>query len=356
MLASLTKSIEQYLDPAKAQVGFIARMLEGDGLEPRDGADLLEVLHAIVASAPQTHSLAFIGSDGMAYEARRKDNAIARRIRRLREDEIGALAEAGSRPERRSYWAPPVYLAESGVTAVSLRRPVFDPGELLGMVVAAVDVRQLAAYVATLETEYGQNAFVLYDRDYVLAHTFLVTGFPGLGPERPLPRVDAIGDPVLAEIWRPGWEKRRLIAGDGHTARIGQDDYIYLYAELDQYGAVPWLVGSYFAERDIATQFERFVAAAIAGLGGLALAVASAVLFGRAVRGPINRLATAAEAVRSLDLDHVPRLPRSRFRELDSAASTFNAMLATLRAFALYVPRDLVRRLLARGDVTTLTS
>jgi adenylate cyclase len=52
----------------------------------------------------------------------------------------------------------------------------------------------------------------------------------------------------------------------------------------------------------------------------------------------------------------VPRLPRSRFRELDEAQRAFNAMLAALQAFALYVPQRLVLRLIARGDLAALLS
>jgi adenylate cyclase len=79
-------------------------------------------------------------------------------------------------------------------------------------------------------------------------------------------------------------------------------------------------------------------------------------LVARAVRRPMTRLATAAGAIRDLDLEHVPVLARSRFRELDDAASAFNAMVAGLRAFALYVPRSLVLALIRRGNVAALPS
>jgi adenylate cyclase len=52
----------------------------------------------------------------------------------------------------------------------------------------------------------------------------------------------------------------------------------------------------------------------------------------------------------------VPPLPCSRFRELDDAARAFNAMVAGLKAFALYVPRKLVLALIARGDLGALAS
>ncbi len=60
--------------------------------------------------------------------------------------------------------------------------------------------------------------------------------------------------------------------------------------------------------------------------------------------------------MQALSLDQVPTLPRSRLRELDDAMAAFNAMVGGLKAFALYVPRDLMRHLLARGDPATMAS
>ena len=49
-------------------------------------------------------------------------------------------------------------------------------------------------------------------------------------------------------------------------------------------------------------------------------------------------------------------LPASRFRELNDAATAFNVMLRGLRWFETYVPKRLVRRLVALGDARDLKS
>ena len=51
-----------------------------------------------------------------------------------------------------------------------------------------------------------------------------------------------------------------------------------------------------------------------------------------------------------MDVSLVEPLPRSHFTELDVQARSFNAMLAALRWFEIYVPRSLVRRLVGRGE------
>ena len=48
------------------------------------------------------------------------------------------------------------------------------------------------------------------------------------------------------------------------------------------------------------------------------------------------------------EFDRVERLRPSRLRELDEAARAFNRMMAGLRWFETYVPRQLVQRLVER--------
>jgi class 3 adenylate cyclase len=357
LLGSLVEHTERYLDPAREEVEFVADLIEHGELDLADHDRLLNTLRSVLAATPQVHALAFLDSQGWQALAARHEGRIRLAAERWTEDrQVTDLMRRTAQSESaEAYWGPPVYVPPAG-TVLNLRRPVFRDSTFVGIAIAAVRVAELSAFVAALETEIGQNAFILYDRDYVLAHRALEFDFPGLSEARPLPRVTEVGDPVLFDIWRDGWQHRGLIAGSGHQGKVAGQDYVYLYTPLADYADVPWLVGSYFAEDVIATQFRRLVQASLAGAFGLVLAVASAFLFGRVLRGPIDRLGYAASAARTLDLDSVPALRPSWFRELDDAARAFNGMVAALRAFALYVPRRLVTTLIARGEVATLPS
>ncbi|HEX6113749.1 MAG TPA: adenylate/guanylate cyclase domain-containing protein [Geminicoccaceae bacterium] len=357
LLGSLVEHIERYLEPARVQADYVAGLIERGELDPQDRDRLLGTMRSVLAAAPQVHALAFFDARGWQAVTARHEGRIQPVVERWSGDSqvMELMKDAEARGTTRAYWGPPVHTGGAG-TVLNLRRPVFRERVFLGITVAVVRVADLSAFIAALESELGQTAFILYDREYVLAHLALEFDFPGLSRQRPLPRINEVGDPVLFEIWRDGWQERGLIAGSGHQGNVAGQDYIYLYAPLADYADAPWLVGSYFAEDAIATQFRRLVQAAVAGLLGLVLAVASAFLFGRILRGPIDQLGAAASAVRTLDLDRVPTLRRSWFRELDDAARAFNGMTAALRAFALYVPRRLVTTLIARGDVAALPS
>lgn len=357
LIGALVTATHRHLNVVRAPAEFISSLVESGRLHPDDRDRLLDLCRAALAATPHVQAIAYIDARGWYAATYREGEEVREEVEAWSGDDLieAAMIEAEARARSNAYWAAPVYFEEAG-TNLNLRRPIFRDGSLAAMVVVTVRVAELSRFIASLETEIDQVAFILYDRDYVVAHRALESGFPGLGPDRPLPRVTEIDDPVLINIWRPGWQERRLEVGQGHHDEGGEEDHIFLYSSLQTFGDAPWLVGSYFAAEAIGAQVFRMFRALAVGVVALVAAVAAALLLGKALRAPIARLSDAAEAIRSLDLDRVPVLPGSRFRELDDAARAFNAMVSGLRAFALYVPRHLVLALIRRGEVGALRS
>jgi class 3 adenylate cyclase len=354
LLGALTSQTRRHLDATLAPCNVIADEIGSGRLDPGDDDRMRPLLYTLLAATPQVAAIVFFDVDGTRFAAFRVgDEILTDRQPWPEQADIGnALREVETRGS--AVWGPPTYDSPLG-TFLNLNVPVFEGTAFRGMATAIVTVQALSAFLGGLETEIGQNAFILYDRNYVLAHLALSQRFEGLSKDRPLPKVTEIGDPVLFTIWDEGWQEQALIAGRGHAGKAFDQEYVFLYDSLDAYADAPWLVGSYFSIDVIGTQFQRMAAAA----GSLLIVVLVAIatyLFGHFLRRPINRLAEAASAVRDLKLDAVPTLKRSHFTELDDAGQAFNAMVAALRAFSLYVPRDLVRRLIARGDVASLSS
>ena len=96
---------------------------------------------------------------------------------------------------------------------------------------------------------------------------------------------------------------------------------------------------------------RTFYAATVIALSMLGASLICAAFMAGAVSRPIRRAASGAAAIGSLDFDEVAPLPRSRFREINELAQSFNAMLDGLKAFGRYVPRGLVTRLISEGQV-----
>ena len=101
------------------------------------------------------------------------------------------------------------------------------------------------------------------------------------------------------------------------------------------------------AALDLFSEVLRLKWAVIACLGILLASVITAAATGHRIATPVRRLAEGAKRVHALDLDNVPQIPGSFFREINDAAASFNSMLDGLRWFERYVPKPLVSRLMS---------
>jgi class 3 adenylate cyclase len=88
----------------------------------------------------------------------------------------------------------------------------------------------------------------------------------------------------------------------------------------------------------------------------LALVAIGGFFLGRRLGRPIDRLASAARSLGAFDLDAVPTFEGSIFREIDQAERAFDGATRGLRAFARYVPRELVRHLSQPGAIGAVRS
>src|SRR6185312_11422681 len=104
-------------------------------------------------------------------------------------------------------------------------------------------------------------------------------------------------------------------------------------------------------KRAVDGPIRLFYGATILALALLALSLIVAAIMADAISRPIRRAAKGATTIGNLDFDEVVPLGGSFFREINSLARSFNAMLEGLRAFGRYVPRSLVMKLVKEGQV-----
>ena len=227
-------------------------------------------------------------------------------------------------------------------------------GRLLGYLGIGVTLQELSRLVTDVSDLFDMTAFILYGRDRVLAHPFMVGGHPEQSVESPTIGLTRIGDPVVAAIWTgvptPGFEGARAADVNVDIVRLGTREYIVLYRWIHRYGSEPWALGAHFPVEDVGEELARIESSIVAGIAVLVVSLGAAILLGRMIAAPIKRLAAGAQRVGSLDLASVEPLPPSGIRELNDEAHAFNTMLAGLKSFETYVPRSLVRRLIAKGE------
>ena len=352
--------VDQYLEPAEHMLSHLGQRMEQGAIDANDEAGVGAQLSGALAATPQMRSVVFIRADHRMVFALRQADGVALQVIDVSTMPVIVNAVQTGRDRGVLYWAEMIRPETADTTIVNVRRPVHRHGEYLGLLAATVRVDLLSELIDADSRGHGGTAFVLVGGDQVLAHPALIGGFPGLSPEKPMPSVADIADPVVSALIEPGSER-------GFRARLEREtgirvietpdaDYAVVSRTITRYGDVPWLVAVYFPAADLADELWRLAWAAIAGVAVLIVSLVAAFGFARYLSAPINRLALAAHQVSDLSLGGVQRLPSSLFTEMTEAASAFNSMVVGLRWFETYVPRKLVHQLVRQGADAVHTS
>ena len=351
IVQALRQQVEQHLAPAVALDRYVGERITSGQIDPDEARRLVEVLYYGQAAAPQLVGAAFVDPQGRVTAAGRAMGG----INVLREDwsdraSIRELLEAAQQRGRNPwYWTS--WIEDLRLTAVSSALRIVRDGEYLGVAVSLVSVSALSQFLSGPDAS-DYTAFILFGQDHVLAHPSLAGGMRGGSPEKPLPTLGEVNDPILATLWSAeGEELTDLLRGLDIRGRLAGRDQsqVVLWQELDGYGEKPIYVGVHFPLSRAGAVFDRLQDSAAVAAGVLLATLAGLVFIIRRVSRPVQGLAAAARAVESLDFENAPEVKRGPFRETAAAADAFNAMLKGLVGFNTYVPRSLVKRVLQMG-------
>lgn len=345
--------IEQYLKPAEDELIHLGRQMENGSIDATNEADVGKYLSGALAATPQVRSVVLIRDDARMIFALRQEDGVNLQVVDISKMPVIMSALEAERSVTGLHWADVVRPETAEMTILNVRYPVHREGKYLGLLAATVRIDTLSVLLEATAETLGGSAFIIYDERFVLAHPRLVGGMPGLNAEHPLPTLAEVGDPLLERAIGDGGstEKSRLERSTGiRIVEIGGEKVALLSRKIQRYGDRPWLVGVHFPAATLTDELTRLRWAAIAGGIVLLISLAVAYMFARYLSKPLGQLALAAQQVQNLRLEGVPQLPSSLFKEITTAAQAFNAMVLGLRWFEIYVPRNLVHRLVRQGD------
>jgi len=355
-VAGLIDQIGYHLGSAQQQSDFLAAMIERGAIDIGDRERLADAMTGALAAAPQVTGIAYFSAQGWSLRIGRSENGVGRifdprepdaEVRRMVKDLEGTKGSTWGGV----FWVPALDQPHLGVST-----PVYRNGTYAGIIGSVVSMRALSVFIDDYALQTGLHPFILYGQRQVLAHPALVGEVTGLGPQKPLPGLAEVGDPLLAAIWNDDRQPLEMLEDFrgsllGHRRAVGGDYVYYLYRVIGGYGPQQLYMGVYARDSEIdSSETDRVVLAGWIGLGILVVALLAAVVLGRLIARPVRDLAEAARSVSTFDFRRAPQAKGSAFRELDSAAQAFNAMLAGLRWFETYVPRSLVMRLIRLGE------
>ena len=352
-VARIDDRVRAHLDPVREANIQLARMIATGEVDETSHLKLAAAMSAAMAAAPQIRGMAFLYADRRILRVSRVGDMTRTRLSDWSDDAETTAAVERAKAEPGGYWGALFWSREAGSTLINYRSPVRRDGEFTGVLYSVVAVTEVSSFLAQpMLGGLAGNRFVLYGPNHVLAHPALIDDYPSRDVAPPLPRVESLGDRVLAEIWNEDdWRNLavRFSGGTtGHAINVGGTVYVFLYRMLYSYGDSPLVVGAYLERSEgIDQPFRRLILAGAAGLIVLTLAVLAAWLLARRLSQPVRGFAELATRIGHLDFANLPRLQRTGFREIDQASDAFNRMVAGLRWFESYVPRRVVRELVA---------
>jgi class 3 adenylate cyclase len=356
-VASLIDQIAIHLGAARNQSEFLAEMIGRGEIAAEDRDNLADGMLGALGAAPQVTGIGYFSTEGWSLRVGRGKYGVLRIFDPQEPDPAVRKLTEDMPPDASSQWGGVFWVETLNQPHLAVSTPVVRDGRLLAVISSVVSVKALSNYVDDFALQSGlRHAFILYGPDRVLAHPALIDNMKGLGQDKPLPGLAEVGDPLLASIWKDGRRPLEMLEGFGgsllgHRGEVDGEDVYYLYRVIGGYGPQQLYMGVYARESELDTSaIDRVTLAGWIGLVILGLALVIAVVLGRAIARPVRDLAGAARAISTFDFRRVAPAKGSAFRELDSAAQAFNAMLAGLRWFETYVPRSLVLRLIRLGE------
>jgi len=354
ILATIEERVALHLEPAVHQSAVLSDAIARGNLPPDDILRLSDYASASLAATPQIAGLVYIDAEHQVLRIRNGADGIDIDVFSAEGDERIAAVMAEIETRNDPFWGRVEWSDAAGQPVVNLRTAVRRDDRFLGAVIGGITVGELSRFLNERTKDLSLTPFILYGFDRVLAHHALIDGGVELSADKPLPAIADVGDPILNRTWLPDATPQALPAV-GETVQayrvdFGDAEYAVLFRTDESYGTTPWVYGVYMPLDAVTGEFQRLLYAAVAGVAVLLVALVLALLIGRAMARPVHRLAEAAHDIEDLDFDAAPIVSGGGFKETREAAAAFNAMRAGLRAFAFYVPRSLVRRLVKAGD------
>lgn len=359
LLAQRTLS---FVRPLQDQLSFLESEFRSGRIDLDNTDAVASLIGATMGASPHTHVAGYVSFRGKSILVKR--NSRGQLATQLEPGIFSADTWNLEANEDGIVLAQPLYDESTSISIIPfIRRLQIGENRRLHVIVA-IEVSAFSNWLSAPANTLAPRSFALYGKDRVLAfhgQTTNPAADEGEIPE-PLLHVSDTKDPVLLALWRDETTPAPLdvkaindASSADHTylfrvARTPSQSSIITIAELNGITDQPWLVGTSFGF-DPGNSAAANAARATWTVGSVILVLVALVyLLAKYITRPVEGLAQTARQVSRLQLESMPDVPRSIFREFDDAAEAFKKMSVGLDWFQSYVPSSLVRKLLHQAD------
>jgi len=356
VLSTEERALHEHLDAAVDLGDFVATALSSGRYRFSD-PEFADLISGTVAAARQVEGVILGDDRGNGLRVVRGESNSDYRTDRFdggADSQFVAVAEQ-TRSRKEPYWGPPVYREQRHETFLNYRVPIWRGDTYLGFAVFGISTHALSELAAELSEQPRSTSFILYGRDRVLAHPLMTKAMSRRSENASFPLLQTFGDPVIRDVFHlPPIDEPGMMPPAGVLAgepTVDGEKYFVFAREIGTYSNLPITVGTYFLKRAVDAPLRLFYWSIVIAASLLGVSLIVAALMAEAIARPVRRAAMGATAISTLDFDEVAPLSGSYFREINTLARSFNAMLDGLRAFGRYVPRSLVLRLIKEGRI-----
>lgn len=257
-LELLEARVRGRLDPVADLTAGIGAMI-GDGvLDPSKPDQVHAAFRGALAALPQVSAIVFIDSLLRVLRVGRNQDPLLELVETTvavagtqgmtatHDGMVAVINEAAGMDGTR--WLPPLWIGGLGQPILSLEAPVRIDGVFAGVLFAGVELGELADFLAQLEAEESERAFILYDGRHVLAHPSLARTMraaygDAIGDEVPLPEATTFADAAIAGLAAAPPSALDPAPGEMRMfdSRAVGDLYLVTVREILGYGTRPWI-------------------------------------------------------------------------------------------------------------------
>jgi adenylate cyclase len=277
-----------------------------------------------------------LNSDGVLVEVRREpDTKYDPRTRPF--FKLAAAAKQGT-------WTPPYVFAEN-VPGITYALPYYADGGLEGVFTIDFGLGRLSDLARSLQFSPHGRVVVVSDEQIVLGHP-TVSLIAKIDDKVELVPAKDVADRPMQTV---------LAAGDATQVDVDGIAYLARSLPIALPGGANWRVLAFAPESDFTAGIgRRALSSLLISLVAIVIAVIVAWVLARRISQPLTHLAAEMDKVGEFRIDAADE-DHSMFREIEMMNTALAKMKGGLRSFASYVPRDLVRAVLASGQDARLS-
>jgi len=246
------------------------------------------------------------------------------------------------------YWTEPYVFFESGLPGITVSRKVDDDdGNLKGVVGADILLDDLSSFLRDLELTPHEMALIVDGENRVLAYTgpgSFMASFKNITHKpNAIPLLRDVGIPELSDIF----QKDEDI--DFFSYVVNGKNFLGSSIPFNQKSKKNWRFIIAVPEDDFFADLKKILnSILLLASSGLVAGIFITWLIAKKISTPIEQLCEDVEHIKNFDFEFNSEI-KSRITEIVTMNDTISAMKHSLKAFSLYVPKELVKKLIAEG-------